>query len=130
MSEMSATSAAGSMPVLRRMGLKRYTGWTLRSADAAVQCRAEVVPEVLDVLDADGEPDQPVGDGGGLGLPAAAALEARLDAAERGGVDPEARLAAEEVGGHLALGEHDADDRAEPGVAHLRQRGVLAEAAY
>src|SRR6478735_9402947 len=111
MSEMSATSAAGSMPVLRPMGPKRYTGWRLRSADAAVQCRAQVLPEVLDVLDADGEPDESLGDGGGLGLPAAAALEAGLDTAERGGVDPEPRLAAEEVGGHLALGEDDADDR-------------------
>ena len=109
------------------MGPKRYTA---ASADAPVERVAQVVPEVLDVLDADRQAHQSLGDGRRLGLPAPAALQRRLDPAQRRGVHPEAGLAAEQVGRHLALREHDADDAAEARVADLRQRGVLAESAY
>ena len=67
----------------------RDEGGDRSSYRSSVERLAEVGPEVLDVLDADRAADQPVGDGRGLGLPAAAALERRLDAAEAGGVHPE-----------------------------------------
>ena len=67
-----------------------------------------------------------VGDRGRLGLPAPAPLEGRLDAAQRRRVHPQRRLADEQVGGQRTLGEHDRDDAAEAGVAHLGDRRVLA----
>ncbi len=98
--------------------------------DASSSAVAQVVPEVVDVLDADREPHQALGDGGRLGLPAAAALEGRLDPAQRGGVHPQPGLAHQQVGGQRALGEHDRDDAAEAGVADLADRRVLAEPAH
>ena len=89
----------------------------------------EVLPEVLDVLDADREPEQALGDGGGLGLPAAAALEGGLDAAERGGVDPQLGGVLDEVGERPPLAQHDRDHRAEAGVADLGDVGSLREPA-
>ena len=76
----------------------------------------EVGPEVVDVLDADGHPDEALGDGRGLALPAPAALERRLDAAERGGVHPQRRGVGEQVGG-LGGRQHGRDDRTEARVA-------------
>ena len=80
----------------------RRARWGERSGGAGVQSLDEVLPEVLDVLDADREPDQSVGDGGGLALPPPATFEGGLDAAERGGVDPEAGGVLDEVGDVVA----------------------------
>ena len=70
-----------------------------RLVDNGRSAVSQVGPEVVDVLDADGQPHQGVGDGGGLGLPAAAPLERRLDAAQRGRVHPEPGRVGEQVGG-------------------------------
>ena len=82
-----AVSSVHDSPRYKRMGGER-------SAAGDVERPAEVLPEVLDVLDPHREPDQALGDGGGLGLPATTPLQGRLDAAERGGVDPELRSSA------------------------------------
>ncbi len=89
----------------------------------------QVGPEVVDVLDPDTQPDQPVGDGRGLGLPPATALEGRLDPAQRRGVHPQGGRARQEVGRVGAAAEYDGHDAAEAGIAHLLDHGVLAQPA-
>ena len=96
---------------------------------AGVQRLAEVLPEVLDVLDPHREPDQALGDGGRLALPASTALQRRLHPAERRGVDPELGRVLHEVG-RAAVRQDQADHPAEARVADLGDVGALTEAAY
>ena len=89
----------------------------------------EVVPEVVDVLDADRQPDQ--ARRGWSRARSSSGGAARTSTRRRRGWwrAPRAGLAGEQVGGHRALRQHDRDDAAEPGVADLGDRRVLAEAA-
>ena len=93
-----------------------------------VECRRQVVPQVLDVLDADRQPDQALGDGGRLGASTGGA--ARRSTRRRRGWwrAPTARSAGQQVGGERALGQHHRDDRAEARVADLADGRVLAPA--
>ena len=85
----------------------------------------QVGPEVVDVLDPDRHPHQPVGHRRGLGLPATTALEGGLDAAEGGRMDPQRGGVGEEVG-LLRGGQDHREHAAEPGVADLSTAGCAA----
>ena len=107
----------------------RVCGSASGGGSAEVVGRRRGRPEVVDVLDADREPDQ------ASGMVAGSVFHRR----RRSKVDSTPpRLVActhssvvcgEQVGGQRALGEHDRDDRAEAGVADLADRRVLREPA-
>jgi hypothetical protein len=87
-----------------------------------VQTLLQVGPQVLDVLDPDAEPDQPLRDRCRLGLPPPPSLEGRLHATERRRVHPQRRRPHQPVGPVSRIGaadEHDRDDPAEARVTHL-----------
>ncbi len=87
--EMTAADMLTS-PDLARGQARRGTSGARRPARSSqVSSARQVVPQVVDVLDADRHPHQSVGDGGRLGLPTTASLEGRLDPAEAGGVHPQ-----------------------------------------
>ena len=70
----------------------------VRERDLTRQGSRQVGPQVLDVLDPHREPDQGLRDLGALAGPAPAPLEAGLDPAEAGRVDPDRRRRAHAVG--------------------------------
>src|SRR4051794_26507272 len=76
------------------------------------ECLLEVGPEVLDVLAADADAQQVVGNDGAFGRVAGAPLERRLDAPEAGGMGAEGEGLDERIGAGgapaNAEGEHEA----------------------
>src|ERR1700750_2231319 len=83
---------------------------------SAGECRAQVVPEVVDVFAADAEAQEPRGHVA-LSGELAAPLDGAFDAAQAGGVDDDAQVVAEPVGGE-GVGDLEGQDAAEAG--HLR----------
>ena len=81
----------------------------------------QVGPEVLDVLDADREPQQGVGDVAGS-APSAGGVPGSTRRRRASGVHPEPGRCGDSVGRVRAAGRDDADHRAEAGVAHLGRR--------
>src|SRR3954454_19227874 len=107
------------------------------------KCLLEVGPEVLDVLAADADAQQVLGDDASFGRVAGAALERGLDAAEAGGVGADGDGLYEGIGAGGAAadaeGEHEAVAAEvvaaplvlrvgrQPGVAHLVDVGVAVQ---
>src|SRR4051794_40767344 len=81
------------------------------------------------MLEADRQADESVGDRRLLRRPATATLPRRLDTAEARGVHPQVPALDGGVGGIRASSNDDRYDRAEAGVTHLFDGGVLGEAA-
>ena len=79
---------------------------------------AQIGPQVLDVLDPDGQPQQSVRHLGTLLGPATATFQGRLDPAQARDVDPEARGVGHGLGCFGPTVQLEADDRPEGG--HLR----------
>src|SRR5665647_3093337 len=103
-------------------GPNRVTARQRLALDGA-ECLVEVRPQVLEVLDPDGEPDQVLGHGRRLGAEPAPAFEARLDAAEAGGRDPQPNGGREGFGRVQTTARSQGDDGAEP--RHLAGRAVV-----
>jgi beta-glucosidase len=108
-----------------RVGARAVGGASARGRGSGAQGPVQVAPEVLDVLDADREAQQVLGDRHGLGGEPAAALDAGLHAAEAGRRHPQAQPLHDRVGTRGAAGRAQADDRAVP--AHLRGRARVPD---
>src|SRR6185437_8651257 len=96
-----------------------------RRGRCLLECRAQVVPEVVDVFAADAEAQEPGGDVA-LSGELAAPLDGALDAAQAGGVDDDAQVIAEPVGGG-SVGDLEGQHGAEAG--HLRGGGAVSGVA-
>ena len=129
---------SGATRSARTRRIRTGRGTRLRRLDRL----GEVGPEVVDVLEADGEPQQALGHAA-VRLDARPALDQRLDAAEAGrvahqphgflaapGSRPVGELEGEDAAGtgrHLALGELVLRVIRQPGVVHGRDGGMRRE---